>query len=79
MSWRRLLAWAAVAAVADAAFRFGWKRGSLATADQADTWWRDETLRLIELRDLEWRRAMDAGMTLARSDLADAPIGEWLN
>jgi len=79
MSWRRLLAWAAVAVAAGAVYRSGWIRGSLATAGQADTWWQAEMLRLIDLRDREWRQAMDAGMTLERSDLADAPIGEWLN
>jgi NADPH:quinone reductase-like Zn-dependent oxidoreductase len=68
MSWRQLLVLAAAVAVGEVAAQVAWKRGFLAGSDEASAWWRTEMVRLLELRDAEWRKAVDGMSSWSAAD-----------
>jgi len=68
MSWRQLLVLAAAVAVGGAWSRVAWRRGFLEGSDEASAWWRAETIRLLELRDKEWRGAVDEMSSWSAAD-----------
>jgi hypothetical protein len=80
MTWRRLLVAAAVAAAADVVFRYGWRKGFLDGAQEAEDWWREEVIRLLEVRDLEWQGLVSDESPEDRRDVRPrGQMQDWSN
>ena len=83
MSWKRVLVLAVAAVASEALFRVAWKRGFQSGSEAASGWWNEEMIRLIQLRDSEWRKAVleqATGETReSESEWAESLTPDWLN